>query len=177
MTDAAERGAVAERAAGRKAEWRAAREQAARQLAEREQAEREQTERRVWDAMRTLVLEKEDRRREAAEELGMSSFLRVKALRRLAARGPLTMSQLSLELATDKPYTTVLVDGLEERGLVARTPHPEDRRRRMVALTEAGRVEAERALEILGRPPVALASFSESELALLDGYLARLLRA
>jgi DNA-binding MarR family transcriptional regulator len=127
--------------------------------------------------MRTLVLEKHDRRREAAEELGMSSFLRVKTLWRLAARGPLTMGEISLDLATDKPYTTVLVDGLEERGLVARTPHPDDRRRRLVELTDPGRVEALRALEILGRPPAALADFSEPELALLDRLLDRLLQA
>lgn len=49
------------------------------------------------------------------------------------------MSQLSDELGTSPRNITALVDGLEAEGLVARRPHPSDRRATLIELTEAGR--------------------------------------
>ncbi|QYC42549.1 DNA-binding transcriptional repressor MarR [Nonomuraea coxensis DSM 45129] len=125
---------------------------------------------RVWAAMRALVLEEEDRRKEVADALGMS-FSRAKALRRLLP-GPLTMRELTALLGTDKPYTTLVVDDLEGRGYVRRTVHPDDRRRRIVTLTEAGRAAAEQGDRILGRPPRALAALGPDDLAALDRVMA-----
>ena len=127
---------------------------------------------RVWTAMRALVLEQEDRRREVAEATGMS-FVRSKALGKLARR-PLKMSELTTLLAVDKPYTTLVVDDLEKRGLVVRSVHPEDRRCKIVTITAAGREVAERAAEILGRPPERLLELAPEELALLDRVTANL---
>jgi DNA-binding MarR family transcriptional regulator len=125
----------------------------------------------AWQAMRTIVLELNDRRPEVAATLGMS-FVRIKALRRLT-RGPMTMRELAGELAVDAPYTTLVVDDLEQRGLVERKPDATDRRRKIVAVTPAGRVIANRAQRILDVPPSALAALPESDLAELD----RIMRA
>ena len=104
--------------------------------------------RRAWRAMSDLVLD-HDRKVAVSEALGLS-FARVRALRRLAAE-PLTLRALAERLAADPPYVTLIVDDLEERGLVQRTPHPEDRRAKLVQLTAAGRAAAARADDDPGR--------------------------
>ncbi|MEV5504052.1 MarR family transcriptional regulator [Nonomuraea fuscirosea] len=127
---------------------------------------------RVWSGMYDLVLRQEDRRKEVAETLGMS-FFRVKALRRLLA-GPMTMRELTAELATDKPYTTLMVDDLERRGYVTRSIAPGDRRSRIVTLTAAGTAVAEEAERILARPPRSLLALDPADLAALDRIIAGL---
>ncbi|WP_158886889.1 MarR family winged helix-turn-helix transcriptional regulator [Amycolatopsis anabasis] len=127
---------------------------------------------RVWLRMREVVLEQHDRRKEVADTLGMS-FIRTKALRRIA-RGPLTMRELTDELVTDRPYTTVIVDDLERRGLVTRTEHPEDRRRKIVAVTPAGAAAAERANRVLAQPPDPLRTLDPADLAALHEILGKL---
>jgi DNA-binding MarR family transcriptional regulator len=128
---------------------------------------------RAWQGMRALVLDRYDRRKEVCAALGVS-FVRVKALRLLAA-GPLTMRQLAEQLATDAPYTTLVVDDLQRRGLVTRGPHPTDRRSRLVTITADGRCAAERADEILGRPPAPVLDLDPEDLATLDRLVAKLL--
>ena len=127
---------------------------------------------RIFETMRNLVLESNDRRTEVAEALGMS-FGRAKALRRLAA-GPLRMSELTAKLVTDKPYTTLIVDDLERRGLVERSVHPNDRRCKIVTITAAGLVAAELAESILARPPESMLALEPEELEALDRLVARL---
>ncbi|WP_335983394.1 MarR family winged helix-turn-helix transcriptional regulator [Streptomyces sp. CA2R106] len=127
---------------------------------------------RVWSNLRALVLEQNERRKETAEALGMS-FFRVKALRRIAAR-PYRMSDLATELASDRPYLTLIVDDLEKRGLVERRQHPTDRRCKIVSATEQGQAAAARANAILGNPPPALAALPPDDLAALDRVIATL---
>jgi DNA-binding MarR family transcriptional regulator len=121
---------------------------------------------RAWLAMRALVFELNDRRPEVAATLGMS-FVRVKALRQLA-RDPMTMGELAEELSIDAPYATLVVDDLEERGLVERRPDPGDRRRKIVAVTTDGLRIAQAAQRILDVPPAALAALPDEDLAALD---------
>jgi DNA-binding MarR family transcriptional regulator len=127
---------------------------------------------RVWRGMRALVQDRYDRRREVCAALDLS-FSRVKALR-LVRGGPTTMRQLAEKLTTDAPYTTLVVDDLERRGLVRRDPHPTDRRSRMVTVTADGVAVAERAEEILDRPPAPLLDLDPVDLATLDRLVARL---
>ena len=127
--------------------------------------------RRAWRAMSELVLD-QDRRAAVSEALGLS-FARVRALRRLAAE-PLTLRALAERLAADPPYVTLLVDDLEERGLVRRGPHPEDRRSKLVELTAAGRRAAARADAILDEPPPALRELPAKDLVALLRVLDRL---
>ncbi|GGO89955.1 MarR family winged helix-turn-helix transcriptional regulator [Wenjunlia tyrosinilytica] len=129
---------------------------------------------RIWAGMRSLVLS-DDRRGEVSEALGMS-FIRSKALRRLVG-GPLTMRELTERLSTDKPYTTLVVDDLERRGLVVRSVHPDDRRSRVVTITEEGAAAAARAEEILARPPEAMRSLAPEELEALDRMVGKLAEA
>jgi len=123
----------------------------------------------VWLAMRNLVLEKYDRRPAVADALGMS-YIRVKALRRVAA-GPVTMRELAVAIGSDAPYTSVLVQDLAGRGLVERTEHPEDRRVKVVTITDAGREIAEQADEIQNEPAAVLTRLSADDLATLDRIL------
>ncbi|WP_052433261.1 MarR family transcriptional regulator [Streptacidiphilus carbonis] len=125
----------------------------------------------VYATMRYLVLDQDDRRAAVVEALGMS-FSRTKALRRLTA-GPLRMSELAQKLLTDKPYATLIVDDLERRGLVLRTVHPDDRRCKVVTVTEAGRLAAELAESILARPPRGLLALEDEELETLRRVMAK----
>ncbi len=102
------------------------------------------------------------------------SFVRAKALRRLTG-GALTLRQLAAVLGTDAPYATVVVADLEGRGLVERTPHPADRRAKLVRLTPAGRAAAEVAARILDEPPPPLRDLDAADLAVLDRVVAALL--
>lgn len=128
---------------------------------------------RVWRGMRALVQDRYDRRREVCAALDLG-FSRIKALR-LLLKGPTTMRQLAERLATDAPYTTLVVDDLERRGLVRRGPHPTDRRSRMVTITAKGVAAAERAEEILDRPPTPVLDLDPDDLATLDRLVTKLL--
>src|SRR5271170_742481 len=93
---------------------------------------------RAWALIVGLVMDtRGDWRRKVAEATGLP-FTRTRALRRLAG-GPLTLRELAESLGTDAPAATVAVNDLEERGLVTRGEHPDDRRAKLVALTAAGR--------------------------------------
>lgn len=129
--------------------------------------------RRAWRAMSDIVLD-HDRKAAASEALGLS-FARVRALRQLAAQ-PHTLRALAERLLADPPYVTLIVDDLEERGLVQRMPHPEDRRAKLVQLTAAGRAAATRADGILDEPPAALRDVPAEDLAVLLRVLERLAR-
>lgn len=71
-------------------------------------------------------------------ELGVtpSQFGLLEALLHL---GPQEPCHLGPKLLTSRPNVVLIVDQLEERGLVRRAPVPGDKRRVLVALTPAGR--------------------------------------
>jgi DNA-binding MarR family transcriptional regulator len=52
---------------------------------------------------------------------------------------PLSQQQAAARLGVDRTTMVALVDGLESKGLVARSTDPDDRRRNVVELTAAGR--------------------------------------
>ena len=126
----------------------------------------------AWQAMRSLVLDLYDKRDVVSDALDMS-FIRAKALLLLSAQ-PRTMRQLAAALATDAPYTTVVVDDLERRGLATRRVHPEDRRSKLVTVTTPGRKAARVAHKILNEPPPALRAMSARDLRALDRILQQL---
>jgi DNA-binding MarR family transcriptional regulator len=129
---------------------------------------------RAWRAMSEIVND-HDRKLAVSEALGLG-FARVRALQRLAAQPtgePHTLRELAQRLAADPPYVTLIVDDLEQRGLVQRTPHPTDRRAKLVQLTDAGRATAERAAAIMDEPPASLREVPEKDLAALLRILGR----
>ena len=100
-------------------------------------------------------------------ERGLSRS-RAELLWRLRARSPMTQRELSQELRCTPRNVTDLVDALEAAGLVARGPHPTDRRATLVSLTDQGAAAAARmqaesqqfAAELFREvPPAELASF------------------
>jgi DNA-binding MarR family transcriptional regulator len=73
-----------------------------------------------------------------------ASYARLRVLTTLECDGDRTMKQLAEALEVTPRRVTVLVDALEEHGLVERYAHPTDGRSTIVAITEAG-LEAQRA--------------------------------
>jgi DNA-binding MarR family transcriptional regulator len=128
---------------------------------------------RVWAAMRDLASSypPPDMLREALN-LGRGSG-RVKALLQLTG-GPLSLSGLAEAVSVDAPYATLIVDTLEERGLVERRPDPADRRRKLVELTPAGREATGRLERILHEPPAGFAALSPQELDTLEQLVGRI---
>jgi DNA-binding MarR family transcriptional regulator len=118
----------------------------------------------AWRMMRALVLDHE-RRKEACAALDLS-FLKLKALRYVASE-PMTMRELAARLTTDAPYATLLVDDLEERGLLERVCHPRDRRAKIVRTTAQGKAAARAADEILSVPPAGLSALGKEDAAQL----------
>jgi DNA-binding MarR family transcriptional regulator len=128
---------------------------------------------RVWTALKTFVDDNEPRQ-ELQEILGLGrGFGRVKLLLLLVEK-PMTLRDIAEARGIDAPYATVIVDKLEGLGLVERTAHPDDHRRKLVELTPAGRKAARLASRVLAEPPRALASLSPSDLAHLESILAQL---
>ena len=78
--------------------------------------------------------------------------------------GPLTHRQLAELNQTTGPYVSLIVDKLEEHGLVQRGPHPDDGRRKLVSLTPSGLDAIATAEAILYRPPEAMTALPEEEL-------------
>jgi DNA-binding MarR family transcriptional regulator len=62
----------------------------------------------------------------------------LRVLERLHCQGPAMMRTLADELGLSPRNMTALVDGLEGSALVARRPHPSDRRAVVVELTASG---------------------------------------
>ena len=128
---------------------------------------------RVWLAMHAFVMAN-DRNRELQEGLGLGRGTgRVKVLLMLL-NGPATLRDIAEANQIDAPYATVIVNKLVSLGLVERSTHPDGRRRKLVALTEAGREAVQRARHILSKPPAGLAALAPADLDLLDELFSRL---
>lgn len=126
---------------------------------------------RVWTGLHEYVTG-QDRRRALRAALNLGPG-KVEVLIKLAD-GPMTLREIALAVDVDPPAATVGVNQLEARGLVHRTAHPDDNRRKLVRLTDAGRDAARRAQAILAAPPAELAALDPGDLARLDEILARL---
>jgi DNA-binding MarR family transcriptional regulator len=72
-----------------------------------------------------------------------ASYARLRVLTALECDGDRTMKQLAEALEVTPRRITVLVDALEEQGLVERYAHPTDGRSTIVVITDAG-LEAQR---------------------------------
>lgn len=128
---------------------------------------------RAWTSLYAFV-EAQGRRAELAEALGFSlGGGRGKVLTRLGD-GPLSLRDIAAEIGVDAPYATVIVDKLESHGLVERRPHPDDRRRKLVALTDAGHRALTTVEHILRRPPAAMRRLTQAQQRTLVDLLADL---
>jgi DNA-binding MarR family transcriptional regulator len=129
----------------------------------------------VWILMREFV-ERYSPKEQLLAQLGPkvgSGRGKVYTLMRLA-EGPLNQSELADVIGVDRPYATVIVNQLEAEGLAERTTDPDDRRRKTVTITAAGRKAVRTAHRILETAPPELARLSPNQLRQLAGLLSRL---
>ncbi|SBS74191.1 Regulatory protein MarR [uncultured Mycobacterium sp.] len=128
----------------------------------------------VWRSMSSLVLDNKDGWRRAVVDRTGLPFSRIRILRRLASQ-PMTVKEVAEAATIDAPAATVAVNDLETRGLVVRQPHPDNRRCKLVSLTEAGR-DVITVLDDTDDPaPAALAALDDQDLQALQRILARLI--
>ncbi len=128
---------------------------------------------RAWQRLVALVMDSRwDWRRKMSDAAGLP-FSRVRALDRLT-RGPLTLRALAEVMGTDAPAATVIVNDLEERGLVLRQAHPEDRRAKVVSLTAEGRKVMRAARAVTDEAPAPFEVLSEGEVEQLRKIVDRL---
>jgi DNA-binding MarR family transcriptional regulator len=86
--------------------------------------------------------------------------------------GPAPMSELAEALHCDASYITGLVDKLEDRGLVQRSPNPADRRVKLIVPTPEGLEMCKRLMDRFSEPPPFIASLSHADKsALRDIFL------
>ena len=97
------------------------------------------------------------------------------ALKSLEPGSELPMSALAQSLHCDASNVTGIVDRLEGRGLIERRPSPEDRRVKMIAVTEEGQRLREQIAERMNEPPPPIAALSEADQRTLRDVLARAL--
>jgi DNA-binding MarR family transcriptional regulator len=128
---------------------------------------------RIWQIMVRMVWDtRGEWRRKVSEATGMP-FSRARILWRLI-EAPITLKQLAEMTDSDAPATTVAVNDLEDRGLVERSPHPDNRRAKLVSLTPAGR----KLIDLIHRKvhddaPPAFQHLSKTDLAHLRRILER----
>jgi DNA-binding MarR family transcriptional regulator len=83
----------------------------------------------------TIVRTARRLRQEAGSDLSPSLTA---ALSTVERHGPLTPSEVAARERIQRPTATRVLARLEEQGLIARTPDPQDRRSSLVTTTEAG---------------------------------------
>ena len=113
---------------------------------------------RLTYLLKRALLDLEELHREELGPIGINGR-ELAVLLLLQAREPESQQQAAARLRVDRTTMVGMLDGLEAKGLVARQAAGEDRRRNVVALTEAGH-------QTLG---TALRASDEAEGRLLDG--------
>ncbi|MVU83351.1 MarR family transcriptional regulator [Nocardia sp. ET3-3] len=127
----------------------------------------------VWRQLNHVVVDTRDAwKRAVAERTGMP-FSRFRVLRRLLP-GALSAKQLAVAAGMDAPATTVVVNDLEERGLVTREIDPNNRRSKLISLTRAGEEVLAEALATPYPAPAELATLDPSDLRTLHALLRKL---
>ena len=95
----------------------------------------------------------------------------------LARMPPGPMSQLVARMHVDPGWVTDIVDKLEERGDVVRKSSPEDRRVKILELTDKGRETWHQMDEAIATPPRELYELSNLEIRMLLQIAERLAAA
>jgi DNA-binding MarR family transcriptional regulator len=112
----------------------------------------------------------------ACESVDLSPGL-MKALLSIEPGEAKPMKALSAEWRCDASYVTSLVDGLEERGIVARQVQPNDRRAKSIVLTAEGERKRDELLRQLHRPPEFFGALTTAEQRVLRDLLTKLVAA
>lgn len=108
-------------------------------------------------------------------ELHQGEFDVIASLRRSGAPYALTPTELHEALMLSSGAMTSRLDRLERKGLIERTPAPEDRRSILVRLTPAGLALIDRVLPLhVSNEQQALSSLTQKEQKQLDELLGKL---
>jgi len=128
----------------------------------------------AWNLMRELLFEQRPCFNAIASEFGLAPA-GVMALRYLRPGESMPMRLLAESLHFDSSNVTGIVDRLEERGLVERRPSDQDRRVKLLVITEAGTELRDRLIARMDEPPPPLANLSPEDQWALRDLLARAL--
>jgi DNA-binding MarR family transcriptional regulator len=110
---------------------------------------------------------------EALAPLGLSHGEHI-VLLSLDAGEPHSQQEMGRRAGVDRTTMVALIDGLEDKGLVARRPDDADRRRNVVELTSAGRATLRRATKAGDKAEARLlAGLDDAEAAQLRSLLRR----
>ena len=100
------------------------------------------------------------------------------ALEALVQKGGMTLNDLAAHLYLDKSTASRVVDSLERKGYVSRTPHPSDRRAVLLEPTAAGKeLHTKIESDILAEEKALLADFDPEIRRAMAQLIARLARA
>ena len=126
----------------------------------------------AWGLLWRIMQANKPRFMALAQELGLAP-MQLHALRLIEPDSELPMSSLAGLLFCDASNVTGIVDRLEARGLIERRPAPQDRRVKLLALTEEGvRVRAAATRQMSQPPPEIAALPLEHQRALRDALRA-----
>jgi DNA-binding MarR family transcriptional regulator len=125
----------------------------------------------VAKAARRLDMALAEMHLEVSRELSMTGG-ELLALEHLGMEGPLGPTDLAQRLHMRTGAMTALLDRLEEQGRIARRPHPRDRRKVVVRITDHGRDEAMARLHPMVDEVIALAqTLPEEERPVIHRFL------
>ena len=120
--------------------------------------------------LRAVILAGENYRQVIAQLTGLG-VTETQALSHLAVRGDRGQNELGSDLGLTSGAATALVDRLERQGVAERYPHPSDRRRVLVRLTDQGETVIARSRRWLAS---SFQSFPQDELPGLATALQRI---
>ncbi|HEY1828054.1 MAG TPA: MarR family transcriptional regulator [Acidimicrobiales bacterium] len=132
----------------------------------------------AFDRLRRITFEGEFVERMAALS-GQSKLSPgvIKTLMRLAVADGVSMGEMARGIGVDPSYITALVDDLDARGLARREAAPDDRRVKIIVLTEEGRRVAHEMTAALSVPPASFNALSRDELRQLRDLLDKVIAA
>jgi DNA-binding MarR family transcriptional regulator len=128
---------------------------------------------RVWRAMFDFLMQSAPERTRALAGRGLTPN-DSRALFSLDAAAGRSMRSLADSWQCDPSNATWIVDRLETLGLAERRALPEDRRVKLVALTQKGARTRDALVKEFYRAPAALADLDLEDLRALDRILAKL---
>ena len=124
----------------------------------------------VWRDLAALVMDHRDGWKRAVVDQSGLPFSRIRILKRLS-RTPMTVKEIAAAATVDAPAATVAVNDLEERGLVVREVNPQNRRCKVVSLTDAGREVVRRIDAVRDPAPDVLTALDTTDLMALRALL------
>jgi DNA-binding MarR family transcriptional regulator len=125
----------------------------------------------VTASLRALSTEIDRLDQAAAERYGLNRT-DMRALDIVDRSGPLAPTDLAHALGFTTGGVTSVLDRLEHAGYVRRLPHPADRRRQVVQVTQATAARNEEVFgELIARTTELLASYSDDQLLVIGDFL------